>query len=514
MPLPLLASHRPRGIRVVLASMLAVLALLLSGCIPGSSGPRFSSDPAAQDGAPAGLEKFYSQKLNWSDCGALKCAKLTVPLDYAKPSGDTIQLALIDLPAKSQKRGYLVTNPGGPGGSGVDLVRDSGTQQFSATLRSAYDIIGFDPRGVQASAPVTCLTDEQRDQERAENYDLDTAEGFSVGVAEASRDAQLCKKNTGAVLAHVDTVSAVKDMDILRAALGETTLNYLGFSYGTKLGYTYAELFTNRVGRFVLDGAMQPGLSIEDLGMGQAQGFEKALRAFAQSCADKKCDLGSSTDEVMTTIQGLNKAYQTTPQRTSDGRVLTGSGFNSALSLGMYSTSLWEPLRQALSSAHKGSPDAMMSLADYAADRDPTSGKYTTNSSFAFAAINCLDYPTTGDRATLLAESKRLQAASPSFGKYMGYTGVLCSQWPYKPDTKPHAISLSTPTPVVVVGTTGDPATPYQWAQGLHRQLTNSALLTFKGEGHTAYKPANSCVVIIVDRYLVDGTTPNGNPNC
>ncbi len=239
-------------------------------------------NPEIASAAPAELRSYYTQQVDWTACEAdFECAKIKVPLDYSKPDGDSIEIAALKLSTKgSSKKGSLLVNPGGPGGSGYDFVRDAGTTHFSEKLRANYDIVGFDPRGVKRSAPVTCLTDQERDASRAKIYDLDTDAGLAETLADNKAIAAKCEEKTGPVLGHIDTVSAAKDLDILRAVLNDTKLNYLGFSYGTFLGSTYASLFPDNVGRMVLDGAMDPSLSYEELTSGQAKAFEKAIRAY------------------------------------------------------------------------------------------------------------------------------------------------------------------------------------------------------------------------------------------
>ena len=264
------------------------LVLVLSSCTllgAGDSGAKGASTPNPEiaSAAPAELRSYYTQKADWTACEAdFQCAKIKVPLDYSKPDGDSIEIAAIRLPTKGASKGSLLINPGGPGGSGYDFVKDAGATHFSEKLRANFDIVGFDPRGVKRSAPVTCLTDQERDASRAKIYDLDTDAGLAETLADNQVIAAKCEEKTGPVLGELDTESSAKDLDILRAALNDTKLNYMGFSYGTFLGSTYASLFPDNVGAMVLDGAMDPSLSYEELTSGQAKAFEKALRAYVE----------------------------------------------------------------------------------------------------------------------------------------------------------------------------------------------------------------------------------------
>ncbi|WP_315914093.1 alpha/beta hydrolase [Arthrobacter sp. lap29] len=421
---------------------------------------------------------------------------------------------MIRLPASGKRQGAMLINPGGPGGSGVDMVKNGASSYFSAKLRGAYDVVGFDPRGVQRSAGIRCLDDAQMDAARQLDWDLSTDAGFANAEAEGKRQAELCIKNSGPVLELMDTVSAARDMDILRAVVGDTKLNYMGFSYGTKLGATYAGLFPSRVGRFSLDGAMDPSLNIDQVSMGQAVGFENALRAWVADClSSTECPVSGTVDEAMAQIRELNDVYTATPQQTPEGRVVTGTEFTGAIAFGMYSTDLWAPLTGALKQAFAGDASGMLMLADFSADRD-SDGKYNSNTAAAFAAVNCLDYPMNSDLTHMREQAELLKKAAPTFGELLAYSGLNCKAWPYPATGKPAPITAAGAGPILVVGTTGDPATPYTWAEALAKQLDSGVLVTWKGQGHTAYGRANACLTSVVDDYFVDGKVPNAGTRC
>ncbi|MDQ0754226.1 alpha/beta hydrolase [Arthrobacter sp. B3I4] len=519
------ADNRPPGIGVRRAGALAlglVLALVLTSCTlfgagdGGAKGAPGKADPSIADAAPAELRSFYSQQLNWTRCeGDFQCAKVKVPLDYSKPDGGTIEIAALKLAAKSgNKKGSLLVNPGGPGGSGYDFVKDAGTTNISDKVRAAYDVVGFDPRGVKRSAPVTCLTDRERDANRAKIYNLDTDAGLAEALADNKAIAAKCAEKTGPVLAHVDTVSAAKDLDILRGVLNDTKLNYLGYSYGTFLGSTYASLFPDNVGRMVLDGAMDPSLSYEELTAGQAKAFEKAIRAYVTKCLQGSgCPFSGSPDAAVGQIGDLIAAVAANPRPAKDGRIVNASMFVSGFILPFYNDDNWPVLTQALDSAMKGDLSPMLRLSDFGADREPD-GTYSANSTFAFNAINCLDYPMSSDTAAMRAEEQQLRQLSPTLGYYFAYGGTSCKDWPYKNLRTPAPVEYKGSADIVVVGTTGDPATPVEWASALRKQLGTASLLTWKGEGHTAYGRSNSCIEKAVDGYLVDGKTPADNTVC
>lgn len=509
----------PAPLRRRPAALLAAIVtalLVVTGCTPSTGGPQPSGDPAATQGAPAGLEKFYTQDVQWSPCegGKFDCTTVKVPVDYANPAGDTADLALIRLNGRNAK-GSLLVNPGGPGGSGYDMVKDSAQTMFSAKLLDSYNVIGFDPRGVKRSAPVTCVSDSERDALREFTADPDTDAGLTATFAEQKKLIDACQAHSGPMLAHTDTVSAAKDMDIIRAAASrQVQLDYLGYSYGTFLGSTYATLFPDRVGRMVLDGALDPSLDNHEITRGQARGFEAAVHAYVRSCLTQSdCPVSGSEDAGVAKIQALLARVRQSPLHTNSGRTINVTDFVNGFILPLYNDKNWPALTQALVGAFKGDGSGMLRLADIAADREQD-GSYSSNSNFAFMAYNCLDYSTDASPAAMRAEAAQLKQDSPTLGEFFAYGGVNCRDWPYKPVRTPAPAHYTGQSPILVVGTTGDPATPYQWAGNLRSQLGNAALLTWKGEGHTAYGRGSSCVDNAVDSYLADRKAPTDGTRC
>lgn len=514
---PLAAGARAAG-ALAFALTLSSCGLFGSGDNGGNGSAADKSggaDPAIAAAAPAELRSYYSQPVDWTSCETgFECAKVEVPLDYDNPDGDRIEIAAIRLPAKGDKMGSLLINPGGPGGSGYEFVRDAGTTNIPDKVQANYDLVGFDPRGVMRSAPVTCLTDAERDASRAKVYRLDTDAGLEAALEENKAITAQCVEKTGPVLAHIDTVSAAKDLDILRGVLNDTKLNYLGYSYGTLLGATYASLYPDTVGRMVLDGALDPSMSYEELTLGQAKAFEKAIRSYVASCQlEQGCPFTGSVDDGVQQIRDAIKSAEENPLPAKDGRKLTGPLFVSGLIIPLYNDGNWPTLTRALTQAFAGDGTSLLALADFGADREP-SGKYSSNSGFAFSAINCLDYPMATDTASLRAEDQELRQASPTLGYYFAYGGSNCKDWPYENVRTPAPVEYSGSAPIVVIGTTGDPATPVEWATELRKQLGNASLLTWEGEGHTAYGRSNSCIADAVNDYLVDGKVPADNTVC
>ena len=514
----------PRVRRLVCSAGAAIaLTLTVSACVIVPNGQSQAVSPAQKSAAqvpPSGLitlAKFYTQDLSWSDCGPNQCARLRVPIDYSHPEGDTLKLAVLKVAAKgpSTRIGSLVVNPGGPGGSGVAYARAADVIVTSA-VRAAYDIVGFDPRGVGSSSPIKCLNDRELDSflggdptpdnKTEEQQFADVARGF----------ADKCKANGGPLLGHVSTIEAAKDMDVLRAALGETRLNYLGKSYGTFLGATYADLFPTKVGRFVLDGAIDPNLTSSQVNEGQAVGFETATRAYVQDCVRRGgCPLGNSLDSGMQRLREFLKSLDTRPMPLSDPHVkaLTEGWGSLGIAVAMYDQGMWSQLTDALRRAFGGDAGPLMNLADTYAYRD-SQGAYASNLMQVIYAVNCLDRSDSRDLTHYESEARSLSAKAPTWGPFLAWSTVPCGFWPAPANNAPKRITAAGSGPIVVVGTTRDPATPYKWAQGLASELANGHLITFKGDGHTAYMRSNSCVNNAVDAYLLEGSVPRPGLRC
>lgn len=461
---------------------------------------------------------FYDQALEWSQCGELECAEVTVPLDWTRPDSGAIKLAVTRRPARDEgaRIGSLLYNPGGPGSSGVDMVRDFGDQLITDRVASAYDLVGFDPRGVGSSRPIDCLTDEQMDDWLAADYALDTPDGLEQAQNAGESFAEGCDRLTGPLLPFVDTWSAARDLDVLRATLGDEELHYLGASYGTLLGATYADFYPDGVGRMVLDGALNPANTGDDVLIEQAMGFDQSLRAYAAACLDGEtgpCPLSGSVDEAMRQVSALIDAAADAPLETGTDRDVTAAMFTTGVITALYSDDSWPFLSEALEQAKKEDGSDLLYLADLYADRNDN-GEYGSNLLEAFQAINCLDYPALQTDREMKEQADRLAEVAPIFGPRMAYGDLLCSQWPYPAVRTPEPITAAGAAPILVVGTTGDPATPYAWAQQLADQLESGVLLTYEGEGHTAYTRGSECIDRTIDAFLLDGTMPKEGARC
>ena len=516
---------------MVLSALGLALALVLGGMLGGDdeapqrqprTGPAPSTTPSGDATEPPdpALAPFYDQSLDWQPCegdAEHECTDLQVPLDYTDPGGETIEIAVLRVPASEpgQRLGSLVVNPGGPGAPGTSYAA-AGDAVFRAPLLARYDIVGFDPRGTGGSAPVDCLSDEQLTEFLAADPSPDEPAEVEALVADLETFFDGCVERSGDLAAHVSTVEAAKDMDVLRAALGESGLTYLGASYGTKLGATYAELFPDRADRLVLDGAVDVSLTSRELNLGQAAGFERALRAYVSDCVEGgDCFLGESVQEGLDRIVAFLEEVDREPIPAPGGRELTvGSAFYGLITP-LYVSDYWFLLSQALEAAFAGDGTTLMLLADTYASRTP-SGNYTDNSSEAIYAINCLDDPSSTPVEEIPAQVPDFLEASPTLGEVFAWSLVCCRGLEVEPDpsTRLGEITAEGAAPILVVGTTRDPATPYEWAQALADQLEPGVLLTREGDGHTAYNSGNACIDEAIEAFLIEGTVPDDGTTC
>lgn len=507
-------------------ALAAVVAGTGAACSIGTAGGgQASATLGASGGAttpvrpPSGQEnlaKLYTQKLSWQDCSGNQCAWLEVPVDYAKPDGATLKLRMLKVPARGESKGTLFVNPGGPGGSATEYAS---LANFIVTpkVRQTYDVVGVDPRGVAQSNPITCLDDAAMDRmlgadptpdDAAERAEADKI-GKDFGAA--------CEAKYPALLPHVGTIDVVKDMDIARGVLGQSKFVYLGKSYGTFLGAIYADTFPDRVGRMVLDGAMAPSLTDKELSLGQAEGFETALRSYLADCVSKgDCPMGGSVDAGAKGVADLMRTLDARPIPVKgDARVnqLTEGWGWMGVASAMYAQERWPELTRALRSAKAGDGTDLFAMASSYAER--SDGRYTNNIMQVISAVNCLDHP--ADK--LSDEQQRQQVeeftkAAPTWGPFMAGSSYICLNWPAPPTLQPKAVAAEGAPPIMVVGTTRDPATPYSWAQKMAREFTRGRLITYDGDGHTAYMRSNRCVNDAVDSYLVDGKVPDGDVKC
>ncbi|MFK4145576.1 alpha/beta hydrolase [Streptomyces sp. NPDC004065] len=509
----------------------AAAALLVSAC--SADGTRHRTPPAADTvlpalpkATPSTLASYYAQKLTWRDCGVpgFQCATLKAPLDYARPTGGDIRLAVARKKAtgKGKPLGSLLVNPGGPGGSAIGYLQQYAATGYPAEIRARYDMVAMDPRGVARSEPVECLDDRDMDTYTQTDVTPDDHKEVDALVGAYRKFAEGCGAHDPRLLRHVSTVEAARDMDLLRAVLGDRRLTYVGASYGTFLGATYAGLFPDRVGRLVLDGALDPSLPSRQVNLDQAAGFETAFTAFARDCVRQSdCPLGgpgTTPRQAGDRLAAFFRRLDASPLSTGDpdGRRLGEALATTGVIAAMYDQSAWPQLREALNSAMTGKDKdgtALLALSDSYYERD-SEGHYS-NLMFANAAVNCLDLPPAFTAPDQVEKSlPAFEKASPVFGEGLAWSALNCAYWPVAPTAAPHRIEAKGAAPIVVVGTTRDPATPYHWAQSLARQLASGRLLTYDGDGHTAYGRGSRCIDSAIDAYLLRGTPPPPGKRC
>ncbi len=507
------------GIAVVgsAAVSITVVALLISGCAVADR-----SDSATNSPVSSALAPFFDQTLSWSECGgATQCASISAPIDWDNPQQGEITLALARLPAPAASRqGSVLLNPGGPGGSGVDFVVGSGEYVATERLRDQFDIVSWDPRGVGASTRVTCLPDDSKDALLYRTWSAPY--GTQAWVAELTKAEKsfvdACVANTGPLLEFVDSQSTAHDMDLIRALLGESTLNYLGYSYGTYFGAHYAELFPDRVGRFVLDGATDPTRGGLDALTNQMVGFDSAMSAFLDDCVRAgECPLGADQPQAQKTLKTLIASLDARKLPSDDARILDVATLGTAIASALYSQSYWPQLSTMFAELQAGNALPAFALADLYNGR--SLGSYADNSLEVYTATLCLDSNFQSDSASTVQGIQAIDKAAPLVGAVLSYDDyaqldVACSLWPYPAKEQPASFSAVGANPIMVVGTTNDPATPYRDAQALARQLSSGFLVTRRGEGHTAYAGGNECIDSTVDSYFISGAIPATDPNC
>jgi pimeloyl-ACP methyl ester carboxylesterase len=490
-------------------------ALLLAGCSNVVDGRAVISAP--RPGTP----------IQWGPCqpsasdktrlpAGAECGMLSVPVDYAKPDGDVAQIAMIRFKATGQKIGSLVVNPGGPGESGVEAAA-SMVSTLPQTLRERFDLVGFDPRGVANSSPAAwCNSDEDNDRLRADPTVEYTQEGVDHLENENKEFVQRCVDKMGKeFLANLGTANVAKDLEAIRASLGDDKLTYLGYSYGTRIGALYAEAYPDKVRAMILDGAVDPNADQIEEEIRQAAAFQKAFDNFAADCASNPdCPLGTDPAKAVDVYKSLVDPLVEHPAKTKDPR---GLSYNDAIVgtiLPLYSPSLWRHLTQALSEIRDGTGDTMLAMADLYMGRDEK-GHYN-NSTDVRVAVNCMDKPHITDRAKVVEEDRRTREVAPflSYGEFTGLAPLdACAFWPVPATGDQHEINVTGLPPILVVSTTNDPATPYQAGVDLAKQL-GGTLLTFDGTQHTVVFQGNKCVDDIAARYLVDVTVPPPDTRC
>ncbi len=514
-------SHRATFARTLLVwTVFAAVGLVLAGCVRVVDGHAVLSSPR------------IGEKVKWDRCrvspgaaaklpAGAQCGKVAVPIDYDDAEGEddasnVATLALIRFPATGDKIGSLVINPGGPGESGIEAAINL-VGSVPEQIRQRFDLVGFDPRGVASSRPaVWCNSDADNDRLRAEPQVDYSPEGVEKIEQETKDFVQRCVDKVGdKFLANVGTVNVARDLDAIREALGDDKLTYLGYSYGTRIGSAYAEAFPENVRAMILDGAVDPNADPLEEDLRQMAAFQDAFDDYAADCAaGPACPLGSDPDKAVDVYLSLVEPLVDKPAKTRDPR---GLSYNDAIVgtiLSLYSPAFWTHLTDGLDELVAGRGDTLLLLSDLYMNRDKN-GHYT-NATDARVAVNCVDKPPITDREKVIEQDRRAREVAPfmSYGEFTGDAPLgTCAFWPVPPTSEPHTVSAPGLPPVLVVSTTGDPATPYQAGVDLAEQL-GGGLLTYEGTQHTVVFQGEDCVDDIAGAYLIDGTLPPPDTRC
>ena len=510
---------------------------------PASANPESGAGPSAT----AAPQPATAAPLAWNGCSRVvkdaskvptaRCATVSVPVDYNNPGAGQLQLAVIRIPASGKRIGSLLVNPGGPGASALDSVVGLGPVLADSPISRSFDLVGFDPRGVgHSTPPVRCRTDAEFDAFRRDPM----VDYSPAGVAHIERVyqqlAQGCVNRMGlSFLANVGTASAARDMDMVRQALGDQQISYLGYSYGTELGTAYVEQFGVHVRAMVLDGAIDPTVDPVEENVRQMAGFQAVFNDYAADCAQSAdCPLGTDPNKWVSRYHELVDPLVAAPARTQDPRGLGYADATTGTINALYTPQYWKFLTSGLLGLARGTdPGDLLTLADDYQGREPN-GHYN-NGQDAFNAIRCVDAPSPTDPAAWVDADRRIRQAAPflSYGQFTGYAPRdLCAMWPVPATSEPHPAApvapASCPAPppapagrasspcgakVVVVSTTHDPATPYQAGVNLAQQL-GAPLITFDGSQHTVVFTGNQCIDGAVTRYFVEQTSPPDNLRC
>jgi pimeloyl-ACP methyl ester carboxylesterase len=453
------------------------------------------------------IADYQGQKLSWSNCDkGVQCATMQVPVDYAhiEPNQSfSIFILRHQATNTSARLGSLVVNPGGPGGSGVDYAYNWDTI-ISKAVSDRYDIVGFDERGVNHSQPIRCLTDAQEDAYLSADGKVNGQKGLDIAIAAAKDFADKCAAAAGSRLGHYGTIDSARDMELLRGLLGDSHLNFMGKSYGTYLGTLYANLYPSHVGRMILDGAIDPKESVANQNIYQAKGFDLALKSY----------LAANHSMTSKQITDLLDRLHTQPIAVGS-RSLTQSLAITGIASGLYDNQTgWPALTAAFNEIFtKKSGTKLLAMADDYNYRD-SNGHFTSNQQDLQQIISCLDFADPRTVAQIEASQSDFAKAAPVFGPYLGYAGLSCKYWHVPPVVTTDFTALTSVSPILVIGVTRDPATPYQWAVSLHHDFARSQLVTFDGDGHTGHNRGSNCVDSKVDSYLLTGAVPTMAVTC
>ena len=501
-----------------LAPLLLVVALAAAACSTGSkdlanktSGSRQSTTTAP--GAPG--------RLKWSACtddlagaAGLRCATLKVPVDPAKPDGPTIDLALAKVPAAgtpSERIGSLVMNPGGPGASGIEFLANV-AGQLPQQVADKFDLVSFDPRGIGGSTPVRCLTDNEKDQQFSGDLSPDTPAEVDKAFKDTAEFREGCATRSAQLLTHMSTADVAEDLDRIRAALGDDQLTFLGFSYGTSIAATYATLHPDKVRALVLDGSISPDAGDEATTLAQIKGFERTLGSFVAACnTSPSCAIGPDAAGAITAARDSLADDPVVVGSGTRARTLGQDQFDIGLATALYDDATWGVAASAVKNLRTTGAATLLKLGDQQTGRQ-ADGSYD-NSADAQTMVACNDSAERPTHDEAVAAANRISTQVPGFGNSISWSMLGCVDWPTASNPLPVPKAPTSP-PLLVVGTVGDPATPYEWAQAMTAALGNATLLTYEGTGHTAFMRGGPCIDDAVVSYLVDLKVPAAGTRC
>ncbi|HEY0507437.1 MAG TPA: alpha/beta hydrolase [Blastococcus sp.] len=513
-----------RGIVAVPSSLMA-LSLVLAGCTSFSEST--TEEPAATTSAPAEPEPV---PIEWTDCDeqiqpliadqpgsdrdlAFECGRTEVPISYDEPEGATLPLFLmrVVMADQTERIGSLVVNPGGPGRSGADAAIGLALTLPPEVL-SRFDLVGFDPRGVGLSTPVECIPDDLKEERTASEPRPTTAEQLDEKFALAREVADGCAEEYGDALGTFNTVDTARDMDQLRASLGDEALTYLGYSYGTTLGSTYAELFPDKVRALVLDAAVDPDPDVQGDAEQRAAAFEAGFDAYAANCVGliAGCPVGGDPRQFVQDLLGQSGQTPIPSSKAGETRQATPGVVMAAVQAALYDTAAWPQLAQSLAAGQRGDSAGLFSLADSYSGR-LEDGTYS-NLLDANLAVNCADTEQTFTEDEVRGLVAEWNAKYPLFGAGSAAELFTCSVWEAGRTPLPERDAAGS-APIVVVGTSGDPVTPLPGAVDMAEDLDSAVLLTWQGQGHTAY-PKTDCITAAVNAYLIDLVVPMDGLTC
>ncbi|MFH8680652.1 alpha/beta hydrolase [Streptomyces lydicus] len=519
-----------RSMAVTAGVLAATTLVVTAGGVSGATAPRPADAKGASTSAPVLPARFTQQKVQWTACGAdvtpkavpgAECGWVKVPVDYAAPNGETVKLRVSRVQAKdhAHRLGSLLFNPGGPGAGGAADVAD-GNWQAGEQARARYDLVGFDPRGTAGSGQITCPDGVAQEPENPPRTEAEATKAFADGA----RRAQACQRASGAVLAHMDSVSVARDMDVLRTVLGDAKLNYTGFSYGTFIGQQYLKLFPGKVGRMVLDGVVNPAADMRQVARLDVKTSDDAVRRYAHDLVARGDHrLGSTTEEILRTLTTFATKLDRKPLRAAGGEEFTNAALSTYLGMAVTGEVSWKRLTPALVAALHGDVSALDRL-DAGAAGESGGGKPTPqeqrteeNESVSMSGVLCLDSPSAPKSPKeMLDTADAFAEQSPLFGRSYAWQMIDCATWPIAPTGAAEPVKASGAAPVLLVSYTDDQLTPLANARAVHRQLDHSSLLVRTGQGHGAYasERPSTCTDRAVDRYLVGGQLPDKTVTC